>query len=149
MTRRLWYPLAIFALATALLPVSAAAVSSDTTDAVHRVGPEKAEILHLLNSNSVEKQQRAVRLIGMYAHTGQREADFFNLLVAPLHGLVLNGETEALRIMAISALSSIGSDAAMQGLRIQAENIASARVQRIAKDALAAHEAQRIAAKKQ
>lgn len=73
MTRRLWYPLAIFALAAALLPMSVAAAPSDTTDsanAVDPVGPEQAKLLRLLNSDSVKEQERAVRLIGTYAHTG-------------------------------------------------------------------------------
>ncbi len=149
MTRRLWYPLAIFALAAALLPMSAAAAPSDTTNAVDPVGPEQAKLLRLLNSDSVKEQERAVCLIGTYAHTGTHDADFFRLLVAPLHGLVMDGKTEALRIMSVSALSSIGTDAAMQGLQVQVDDIDSARVQQIARNALAVHEASRIAAKKQ
>lgn len=149
MTRRLWYPLSILALTVALLPVNTAAVSADTIDPVKQVDTETAELLRLLNSDSVAEQERAVRRIGMYAHTGQRDASFFNRLVTPLHGLVVNGKTDAVRIMAVSALSSIGTDAAMQGLQTRVDNIESVRVQRIAKNALAAHSAQRIAAKKQ
>ena len=149
MTRRLWYSLAIAVLTVALLPVSAAAVSADTTDPVIQVDTEKAELLRLLNSDSVAEQERAVQRIGSYAHTGRHDAEFFNRLIAPLHGLVMDGKTEAVRIMAVSALSSIGTDTAMKGLQAQVEDIESTRVRRIAQNALAAHSARRIAARKQ
>mgnify|MGYP006296181455 CR=1 FL=1 len=145
MTRRLRYSLALFVLAAVLLPASAAAAPSDTTETLDRHDPEKVKLLRLLNSNSISDQQRAVRLISHYAHTGRYEADFFDLLVAPLHGLVRSGKTTAVRIMSISALGSIGTDAAMWGLQTQIDRLESPRVQRIARNALAAHKARRVA----
>lgn len=131
-----------------LLPVSAAAAPSDTTNTLTRMAPEKAELLRLLNSDSVTEQERAVRHINTYAHTGRREADFFTLMVPPLHELVRNGDSEAVRIMAVSALSSIGTDEAMRGLQAQVDDIESARVQRITQNAIATYQSAQIAAKK-
>lgn len=148
MMKRLRYTLAIFAMAAVLLPTSAAATPSDTTKTQDRVAPEKVELLRLLNSDSVSEQKHAVRRIGTHAYTGRRDANFFDRLVAPLHGLMINGETEALRIMAVSALASIGTDSAILGLRVQVDDIASPRVERLAQNALDAHTAHQIAAKK-
>lgn len=150
MMRRLRYSLPIFALVAVLLPMSTAAAPTDTTDTVvDRVGSEQVELLRLLNSNSVKDQERAVGLIGTHAHTGRRNGDFFDPLIAPLHGLVLNGQTEELRIMAVSALYSIGTEPAMRGLQVQVDDIESARVQKIARQALSTYETTRLAAKNQ
>lgn len=125
-------------LAFALLPMSAAAVPADTSDTT--VPPEetvaKAEVLGLLNSGSLEKQERAVRLIGHYAHTDQYDEDFYRLMVTPLQYLVVNGETEPLRIMAVSALYSIGTDSAMRGLQAQVDALDSDRVAKVTENAL-------------
>lgn len=152
MTRRLRHILALFALAAALLPMNAAAVSTDTTDttpALEERALERARLMQLLNSDSMEKQERAVRQIGTYAHTGRYDEEFYSLLVTPLHGVVATSNSNGLRIMAISALSSIGSDAAIEGLRALIHDLDSDRVQTIAKAVIVASEAPRVAARTQ
>jgi hypothetical protein len=146
MTLRLRHTLTAFALAAALLPMSAAAVPTDTSDT--SATAEQVELLHMLNADAVETQERAVRLIGTYAHTGRYDADFFRLFVTPLHGLVAKGKTDALRIMAISALASIGTDRAMLGLKAQVRTLRPVRVQKVTRYAIAQHEAGRAAATK-
>jgi hypothetical protein len=132
-------------LAFALLPMSAAAVPADTslTTNTSEETVAKAEVLRLLNSGSLEKQERAVRLIGHYAHTDQYDADFYRLMVTPLQYLVVNGQTDPLRIMAVSALYSIGTDPAMRGLQAQVDALDSDRVTRVTKNALTQYAADR------
>lgn len=152
MTRRLRHTLALFALAAALLPMSAAAVPADTTDTtppLEERALERARLMQLLNADSVQKQERAVRQIGTYAHTGRYDEEFFDLLVTPLHGLVATSDSDGLRIMAISALSSIGTDAAIRGLRTLVYDLESERVQSIAKTVIVASEAPHVAAQTQ
>jgi hypothetical protein len=132
-------------LALALLPMSAAAVPADTTDTTTPAEETvaKAEVLRLLNSDALGDQERAVRLIGHYAHTDQFDEDFYRLMVTPLQYIVANGRTEALRIMAVSALYSIGTDPAMRGLQAQLNALDSDRVTRVTKNALAQHASDR------
>ena len=73
--------------------------------------------MQLLSADSVKRQERAVRQIGTCACTGRYDEEFFDLLVTPLHGLAATSDSDGLRIMAISARSSIGTDAAIGGLR--------------------------------
>ncbi len=134
MTQRLLRTLATVALIASLLPMAAAAVPADTTDGFD--GVEKATLLRLLNADSAEKQARAARLIGTYAHNARHDADYFRVLVTPLHGLVAQGKTEAVRIMAVAALSAIGTEAAMQGLKAQVDRLESERVQKFTRHAL-------------
>lgn len=125
--------------------MSAAAVpvdTSNTTDTPEE-GVAKVEVLRLLNSDSLEKQKRAVRLIGHYAHTDQYDGDFYRLMVTPLQYLVANGQTDPLRIMAVSALYSIGTDSAIRGLQAQVDALDSDRVMKVTKNALAQHAANR------
>lgn len=152
MTRRLRHALALAVLTAALLPLHAGAVpidTADTTPALEEQDLERARLMRLLNADSPEKQERAVRLIGTYAHTGQYDEEFFDLLVTPLHGLVATGNSEGLRIMAISALSSIGSDAAIEGLRTLVHDLESDRVARIAEAVVVMSEGPRVAARTQ
>lgn len=142
---RLRRTLTTLVLALALLPMSAAAVPADTT-----VTPEetvtKAKVLRLLNSSELGEQERALRLIGHYAHTDQYGEDFYRLMVTPLQYIVANGRTEALRIMAVSALYSIGTDPAMRGLQAQVDRLDSNRVAEVTKRALAQYAAERVPA---
>lgn len=152
MTRRLRHTLALLALTAVVLPLSAAAEPRDTTETASHLDSqalEQARLMRLLNSNSTAKQGRAVRLIGTYAHTGRYDTEFFDQLVTPLHGLVATSDSDGLQIMAISALSSIGSDAAIGGLRALVHDLAPDRVQRIAKNVIVASETSRIAARTQ
>lgn len=136
---RLRRTLTTLLLAAALLPLNALAVPADTVDAQD----QKVEIMTLLNSNEVAKQEQAVRLISNYAHTGQFDADFYRVMVTPLQALVARGETESLRIMSVSALYSIGSDRAMRGLKAQSSSLDSKRVAEVTERALTEYEADR------
>lgn len=130
-------------LAAALLPLGASAVPADTTDAAATLDKdvlERAKILRLLNSDAPEEQERAVRLIGHYAHTDQYDEAFFSTMVTPLHYIVARGETEALRIMAVSALYSIGTEKAMNGLAVQVDALRSERVRKVTRTALDAYD---------
>jgi hypothetical protein len=142
MIRRLRHTIAAVVLTAALLPGSAAATPADTTDTPAPTA-EKIELLRMLNADAVETRERAVRLIGTYAHTGRYDTGFFRLLVTPLHGLVANGRTEAVRLMAVSALASIGTDHAIDGLRAQVRDLRPPRVQTTAKHAILKHESAR------
>jgi len=139
---RLRHTLTAFVLALAVLPMSAAAVPADTTTTSDAIAA-KAEVLQLLNSDSFEEQEQAIRLIGHYAHTGQFDADFYRLMVTPLQYIVANGQHESLRIMAVSALYSIGSDSAIRGLQAQVDGLDSERVAKVTKNALAEYAADR------
>jgi len=152
MTRRIRYTLALFVLTAVFLPLSATAVPGDTTDTASELEQhalEQARLMQLLNSDSAEEQERAIRLIGTYAHTDRYDADFFSLLVTPLHGLVAQSPSEELRIMAISALASIGSETAVRGLKTLVYDLESDRVRAITKAAIIASEAPRVAARNQ
>lgn len=143
MTRRLRRILTTLVLAAALVPVSATAVPTDTLEAtttVDEAAVEQAKLLRLLNSESVEKQERAIGLISHYAYTDQYGDDFFRLMVTPLHYIVAQGDSEPLRIMAVSALYTIGTDAAMKGLAAQVDAIRSERVRTVTRNALAAYD---------
>ena len=142
---RLRRTLTAFVLALTVLPMSAAAVPADTTTTSDAIAA-KAEVLQLLNSDSFEEQEEAIRLIGHYAHTGQFDEDFYSLMVTPLQYIVANGEHDSLRIMAVSALYSIGSDSAMRGLQAQLDALDSERVAKVAKNALAQYATDRTRA---
>lgn len=143
MARRLRRLLTTLVLAVALLPLSAAAVPTDTLDTtttVDEAAVEQAKLLRLLNADSMEEQERAIGLISHYAYTEQHEGDFFRLMITPLHYIVAQGDSEPLRIMAVSALYNIGTDAAMNGLAAQIDAIRSERVRITARNALAAYD---------
>ena len=142
---RLRRTITAFVLALAVLPLSAAAVPADTTTPSDAI-TAKAEVLQLLNSDSFEAQEQAIRLIGHYAHTDQFDEDFYGLMVTPLQYIVANSPHESLRIMAVSALYSIGTDSAMRGLQAQVDAIDSERVAKVAKDALAQYATERARA---
>lgn len=133
-------------LALALLPLNVASAPADTTDTLDAEADTKLKIMRLLNSETVAKQEKGVRLISHYAHTGQFDEEFYSVMVTPLNALVAQGENESLRIMAVSALYSIGTDAAMRGLKAQVAGLESERVATVAQRALAQYEADRTAA---
>jgi len=133
---------ALLALFFAFPPMNAVAGPADTTDAP--VAEEKVALLRMLNARSVATQERAVHRIGTYAHTGRYDEAFFRVLITPLHGLVGGGETEAVRLMAVSALTSIGTPRAMQGLHVQVDHLSPPRVQRVTRAAIAQYKADRV-----
>ena len=141
---RLHTTLTAVILALALLPMGAAATPADTTTTPEET-LTKTQLFRLLNSDALEKQTRALRLISHYAHTGQHDEDFYRLMVTPLKYLVAKGQTESLRIMAVSALYSIGTDDAMRELQAQADTLNAPRVAEVAKNALLEYERTRTA----
>ena len=120
--------------------VSAPADFTDTPDAT----VAKMEVLQLLNSGSLDKQVKAVRMIGHYAHTDQFDDDFYRPFITPLQYIVAEGQTDALRIMAVSALYSIGSDSAIRGLRAQVRTLDSEPVAEVAENAVAEYQYDRV-----
>lgn len=145
---RLRQTLTSLLLVAALLPLSATALPADTTETNDDPTTAKSRIFHLLNAEDISKQEQGVRLIGQYAHTGQFDENFYRVLVTPLRYLVVKGETESLRIMAVSALFSIGTDEAIGALKAHVDNLDSNRLARVMENALKQHEADRTAAKR-
>jgi hypothetical protein len=133
-------------LALALLPLNVASAPADTTDTPDAEADAKLKIMRLLNGETVAKQEKAVRLISHYAHTGQFDTEFYSIMVTPLNALVVQGETESLRIMVVSALYSIGTESAMRGLKAQVDSLESERLVEVAERALAQYKADRTAA---
>lgn len=120
--------LTVLALSFALLPMSVAAAPADTLDTPTPETAVKAELLSALTSNSVEAQEQAALRIREYAYTQRYNEALFRDLVTPLHDIVADGQTEHVRLMAISALSAIGTDLAMIGLQVEKDRITSDRV---------------------
>lgn len=133
--------LVVLALAGAAGPSAFAALPDDTTDTAVRapLDADRTTLLRSLNADDPATQERAVRLIGTYAHTGRCGVDFLDSFVVPLHGLVASGKTDALRLMAVSALASIGTDRAIAGLRAQVDRLPPSRVREVTEHAIAAH----------
>jgi len=126
-----------------LLPASTVALPADT---IHTPTPEgfvQAELRQSLTSDSMALQERAMRRIRAYAHTELYDKALFDDLVQPLHDLVATGETVHVRLMALSALDAIGSDAAMAGLQVQKDGFESDLLRQTAETVLARHAATR------
>lgn len=130
-------------LLAAALPMSAVALPTDTTETNDHGAVAKTNVYQLLNDDDVKKQEEAIKLISHYAHTGQFDSDFYEPLVSPLRHFVVNGETESLRIMAVSALHSIGSDEALGALEAHVDDLDSERLTRMAKIAVGQYETNR------
>ncbi len=144
---RLRNTLTALVLALAFVPMSVVAAPADTTTTSEET-VTKVKVMRLLNSDSVEEQERALRLIGHYAHTDQFDEDFYRLMVTPLKYVVAEGQTESLRIMAVSALYSIGTEEAIRGLETQTDVLDSDRVAKVAEHALLEHKLDRAAAQR-
>ena len=121
-----------------LLP-AAAATPADTTDTPTPEGFVQSELMQGLTSNSVAQQEQAMRRIRAYAHTERYNKALFNDLVRPLQDLVADGQTVHLRLMALSALDAIGSDAALAGLQVQKNNLDSDLLRNATATVLARH----------
>lgn len=118
MITRLRRLLSILLLIGALGPAYAA-TPADTIDTPTPEAVVQAEIVRALTSDSVQDRERAARRIRTYAFTDRYDNAFFRPLVSPLQDIVADGPTEHLRTTAISALSAIGTDAAIRGLKAQ------------------------------
>lgn len=123
-----------------LLPVGVAATPADTIDTPE--GFVQADLQQGLTSDSVELQERAMRRIRAYAHTDRYDRALFSDLVRPLQDLVAEGKTVHLRLMALSALDAIGSDAAMAGLQVQKNSLDSDLLRNATETVLARHAAE-------
>ena len=125
-----------------LLPAGVAATPADTIDTPTPEGFVESELQQGLTSDSVALQEQALRRIRAYAHTERYDKALFNDLVRPLHDLVADGETVHLRLMALSALDAIGSDAAMAGLQVQKDGLNSDLLRDATETVLARHAAE-------
>lgn len=99
------------------------------------------EIARALTSDTVQDQERAARRIRTYAHTDRYSEAFFRPLVSHLHDLAADGQTEALRVTAISALSAIGSDTAVRTLKAQVISFDPGPIRRLTIHVIAQHDA--------
>lgn len=127
--------LAILALTVLLGPVTANATAPDTARSVDRAVLIQKQLATLLQDGD-QQQEQAIQLIAHYAHTDRYNDSFFYPLIDPLLEVVTTSEIEELRIMAISALSSIGNRTAMTTLKAHLPSIDSEYVETIARRAL-------------
>lgn len=148
MTHRIRHLLAILALAAVLAPTGVVATTADTSIVVDREALIQKQMIDLLKEGEAQ-QEGAIQLISHYAFTEQFNASFFRPLISPLLEIAVEGEGDELRIMAISALSTIGTSSAMNELEAQVETIESERVQSIAQRALLQHELDQATAKRE
>lgn len=126
-----------------LLPASTVALPADTIDTPTPEGVVQADLEQSLTSDSMALQEQAMRRVRSYAHTELYDTAIFDDLVQPLHDLVATGETVHIRLMALSALDAIGSDAAMAGLQVQKGSFESDLLRQTAETVLARHAATR------
>lgn len=145
MVYRIRHSLTILALVAVLVPTGAVATTPDTSIVVDRETLIQKQMMALLQEDET-RQERAIQIIAHYAHTDRYDASFFRPLVSPLLEVAVNGEGDELRVMAISALSSIGTPSAMNSLRAEVETFESERVQSTAQQALVQYEIDRAAA---
>jgi len=122
-----------------LLPAGVAATPADTIDTPTPEGFVQAELQQGLTADSVAQQEQAMRRIRAYAQTGRYDKALFDDLVRPLQDLVADGQTVHLRLMALSALDAIGSDAALAGLQVQKDNLDSDLLRSATETVLARH----------
>jgi hypothetical protein len=140
MISRLRYALSILLLVGVLSPASAA-TPSDTVDAITPEAVTQAELARSLTSDSVHDRVRAARRIRTYAYTDRYSRAFFRPLRSPLHDIAADGRTELLRILAISALAAIGSDAAVRTLKAQVVSFDPGPVRQVTVHVIAQHDA--------
>lgn len=137
--------LTALALSMAVLPMgAAAAVPADTVDAKTPEAIVQAELMRALTAESAQTQKRAARRVRAYAHTRRYNEAFFQDLVVPLHDIVAGGRTDEVRIVAVSALSAIGTDVAMLGLQVQQDSLGSDRLKAAVEQAFAQYAAKHI-----
>lgn len=146
---RLHALLVTLALAVVLGPSGSAAAPPDTSDHPTPEAVVQTELRRSLASDSVALQRRAMRRINAYAHTHRYDAALLHDLVRPLHRVVAEGQTEPVRLMAISALAAIGTDTAMLGLQVEKDDLESARLRDATEAILAAYAADQVSGPQQ
>lgn len=134
----------VLAFSLLLLPGSVSALPSDTSDAPSPEAIVQAELMRDLTAESVTTQKAAMLRIREYAYMDRYNTAFFRTLVEPLQDIVAGGETDEIRLVAISALSSIGTDAALNGLRAQVDRFDSPRLAQATQSVLTQHDGARL-----
>lgn len=124
-----------------LLSPAYAVSPADTVDTPSPETLVQAELKSALTSDKVQDQERAARRIRTYAYTDRYNKAFFQDLLSPLHDLAADGRTESLRLTAISALSTIGTDAVLRTLKAQVVSFEAGPVRRMTVHVIAQHDA--------
>lgn len=124
-----------------LLSPASAASPTDTVDATSPETIVQTELERALTSDRAQAQEQAARRIRAYAHTDRYSRAFFRTLVSPLHDIAADGQTESLRLTAISALSAIGTDAVLRTLKAQVISFEAGPVRRMTVHVIAQHDA--------
>jgi hypothetical protein len=124
-----------------LLSPAYAASPADTVDTPSPETIVQTELERALTSDRVQAQERAARRIRTYAHTDRYSRTFFRDLVSPLHDIAADGQTELVRLTAISALSAIGTDAVLRTLKAQVVSFEAGPVRRMTVHVIAQHDA--------
>lgn len=140
MIHRLRHAFSILLLIGVLAPAYAAP-PADTTTIPAPEAVVQTELARTLTSNSVQDQERAARRIRTYAHTDRYGPAFFEGLATHLHDIAADGRTELLRITAITALSAIGTDAAVRTLKAQVVSFDPGPVRQTTVHVIAQHDA--------
>lgn len=135
-------------LAALLIPTGAVASTADTSAVSERDERIQKQMAQLLQEDEM-RQEHALQIVSHFAHTEQYDASFFEPLVAPLLEIVADSDSDGLRIMAISTLSSIGTAPAFEGLEAQVEAIESERVQAMAERAVVQYKLDRAESERQ
>jgi ribonuclease HII len=124
--------------ASAHRPADATADRDDDTERVQEARYQR-QTIHLLTSTNAEMQAQALRLVIHYAHVDTLSAQFYRPMTPHLAALARDGDTEALQVMAVSALARVGTPEAMQRLERLTPRLQSERVQRVAERVLTQH----------
>lgn len=124
-----------------LLSPAYAASPADTVDTPSPETIVQTELESALTSDEAQAQEQAARRIRTYAHTDRYGRTVFRDLVSPLHDIAADGETESVRLTAISALSAIGTDAVLRTLKAQVVSFEAGPVRRMTVHVIAQHDA--------
>ncbi len=105
----------------------------------HPVPEERLQqqIVHLLQSDAAHIQERGLQLVFQFARAEDYGRSFFRPVEQPLLAVVTSGSSEAVRVMAVSALYRVGTPQAMKQLHAAAAEMENARVRRLCKRAAA------------
>jgi len=129
-------------LALGLLLAPGTVSATPTTDAPNpddRVKEVRIQqqMLQLLTSEDARRQEQALRIVTHYAHVDTFSTGFYRPITPHLARIAARDETEALSIMAVSGLATIGTPDALRRLARITPEMTSPRVQRVARRVLA------------
>ena len=114
-----------------LLSPAYAVSPADTVDTTSPETIVQTELKRALTSDRAQAQEQAARRIRAYAHTDRYSRASFRDLVPPLHGIAADDGTESVRLAAISAPSTIGTDAVLRTLKAQVISFEAGPVRRM------------------